>query len=126
MSANPFPTPVREEEFRADAVIEPGRLVLQLWGNADLRVKDKLDDFLGGADAHATSSGLEEVVADLRQLAFMNSSCLKALATWLSRVHERVDGERYRIRFLRDPAAQWQARSLPFLAKLGTPFVTVE
>ena len=54
-----------------------------------------------------------EVVADFRELVFMNSSCLKEFVRWIAQVEERA--EHYRIRFLSDPDAQWQSRSLQAL-----------
>jgi hypothetical protein len=117
---------VQDDEFRAHATLEGKRLELHLWGNADLRVKDKLDGFLAAADTQAMLHELPEVIADLRQLAFMNSSCIKALVTWLSGVQERSPAEQYRIRFLRDPDARWQSRSLQFLVAFAPKLITIE
>jgi hypothetical protein len=66
-----------------------------------------------------------EVVADFRELAFMNSSCLKEFVRWIAQVDERTD-DHYRIRFLSDPGAQWQSRSLQALRAFAPNLVTIE
>ena len=65
-----------------------------------------------------------EVVADFRELVFMNSSCLKEFVRWIAQVEER--DEHYRIRFLSDPDAQWQSRSLQALRAFAPNLVTIE
>jgi len=42
----------------------------------------------------------------------MNSSCLKALVTWLRRVREHLLEQRYTIRFLHQPELHWQMQLL--------------
>ena len=44
---------------------------------------------------------------------------------WIAQVDERPD-DHYRIRFLSDPAAQWQSRSLQALRAFAPNLVTVE
>jgi hypothetical protein len=56
----------------------------------------------------------------------MNSSCLKALVTWLSNVQRRPATQQYKIRFLQEPAAHWQMRSLGALAAFAPGIVQVE
>ena len=66
-----------------------------------------------------------EVVADFRELVFMNSSCLKEFVRWIAQVEERPE-EHYRIRFLSAPDAQWQSRSLQALRAFAPNLVTIE
>jgi hypothetical protein len=118
--------PIDDAEFRARSMVEGRRLVLHFWGNADMRAKSPLDAFLAAADGKACAAAVEEVVVDLRELVFMNSSCLKALVTWLATVQERPAAERYLIRFLKEPAAHWQVRSLHALAAFAPDIVQIE
>ena len=74
---------------------------MRLWGNADLRVNGPLGPFLDQVDDQARRNHMGEVVADFRELVFMNSSCLKEFVRWIAQVEERA--EHYRIRFLSDP-----------------------
>lgn len=117
---------IQDTEFTAHADLQDKRMVLHFWGNADLRAKEHLDVFLEQADQQCVASGVQEVAADFRELVFMNSSCLKALVTWLSKVQERPNDQQYRIVFLKDPAAHWQARSLHALVTFAPGMIRVE
>jgi hypothetical protein len=56
----------------------------------------------------------------------MNSCCLKALVTWLGKVQERPSEEQYRVLFMKDPAAHWQARSLHALVAFAPGMIRIE
>ena len=124
MSAVDIPG-IKDSEFEATAAVDGGSLVMRLWGNADLRVNGPLGPFLDSVDDEARRAHSNEVVADFRELVFMNSSCLKEFVRWIAQVDERPT-DHYRIRFLSDPAAQWQSRSLQALRAFAPNLVTVE
>lgn len=118
-------TPIDEGDFKASGQLEGERMALQLWGNADMRVKARIDTFLEEADSKAIAAGVKEVVVDFRELVFMNSSCLKALVTWLGKVQDRPVNERYAVRFVREPAAHWQKRSFNALVAFASEVLTI-
>jgi hypothetical protein len=123
----PFPLdPIEDPDFTATGVFEETRLALRMWGNADTRAKAELDVFLDAADRQSIAAGVKEVVVDFRELVFMNSSCLKALVTWLGRVQDRPADKRYAVRFLKEPAAHWQMRSFGALVAFAGEILTVE
>ena len=116
---------IKDAEFEATAAVDGQALTVRLWGDADLRVSGPLGPFLDCVDEEARSHHLAEVVADFRELVFMNSSCLKEFVRWIARVEERPDNP-YRIRFLSDPGAQWQARSLQALRAFAPNLVSID
>ena len=118
--------PIQEPDFRATGTFDDTRLNVRLWGNADQRGNTILDGFLQAADRQAVAAGIKEVVVDFRELLFMNSSCLKALVTWLRCVREHPPEQRYAIRFLHEPEAHWQMRSFSALAAFGRGVLTIE
>jgi hypothetical protein len=118
--------PIKDDEFGARGLLEGRRVHLHLWGNADLRVKDRLDTFLRQADKLSVEAAVQEVVVDFLRLDFMNSSCLKALVTWLGKVQERPIAEQYGVVFLKNPAAHWQSRSLHALATFAPSMIRIE
>src|SRR5262245_9803906 len=97
----PAVKPIEDPEFVARGELDGARRRLHLWGKADMRANDPLDKCLGAVDDRALADAAEEVVVDLRELVFMNSSCLKAVVTWLGRVQDRPTAQRYRVRFLK-------------------------
>jgi hypothetical protein len=123
----PYPlAPIEEPDFTATGQFDEARLALRLWGNADMRVKARLDTFLDEADRQSIAANVKEVVVDFRELVFMNSSCLKALVTWLGRVQDRPANQRYAIKFLKEPAAHWQKRSFNALSAFAGEVLTIE
>ena len=118
--------PIQEQDFRATGSFDDARLNVHMWGNADQRGNTLLDGFLQAADRQAVAAGIKEVVVDFRELVFMNSSCLRALVTWLRRAQEHPPEQRYAIRFVHEPEAHWQMRSFSALAAFGRGVLTIE
>jgi anti-anti-sigma factor len=116
---------VHEHEFSAEAVLREGVLVVTLNGNADLNVKAQLDQFLAGVHEEAELRALTDVEVDVRRLEFMNSSCLKCLVGWISRIQDEPPGRQYRVAFQSSPTLFWQRRSLHALSCLASELVTV-
>ena len=118
--------PVREHEFRADAALREGVLVLTLNGNADLNVKTRLDHFLAAVHAEVQRRAVGDVEVDVRELEFMNSSCLKCLVGWISRIQDEPPARQYRVSFRSSPSLFWQRRSLHALSCLAADLVSVQ
>jgi len=117
--------PVNDADFRARAGAEGPSLHVTLVGNADLTVKTELDRFMTAVHEEARRIDAKEVVVDLKELEFMNSSCLKSLVWWISSVNELTADRQYHITFLSSPAMYWQRRSLTALAGLAGNLVSI-
>ena len=122
--------PVREPDFNADARFGDApegsaTLTVVLTGNADLNVKVMLDHFLVAVHEQSQAKHIPEVEVDVRKLEFMNSSCLKCLVGWISRIQDSPPGEQYRVTFKSSPTMFWQRRSLQALSYLATDLVSV-
>ena len=117
---------VSEDGFSAAAEVVGGVLTASVSGNADLMVRMALEEFLRALHAEARHRRLAGVTVDLRTLAFMNSSCLKALVSWVTQIQDLPRDERYRITFLSSPALRWQRHSLARLCLLGDDLIQVE
>ena len=117
--------PVDELDFRARAGAEGPALHVTLVGNADLNVKSELDRFMSAVHEEARRIGAKDVIMDLKELEFMNSSCLKCLVWWISSVNDLTADRQYHITFLSSPAMYWQRRSLTALAGLAGNLVSI-
>ena len=117
--------PIDDQEFRAQASGGGPDLHVTLVGNADLTVKAELYRFMTAVHEEARRTGAKEVVVDLKELEFINSSCLKSLVWWISSVNELTADRQYRITFLTSPAMYWQRRSLSALAGLASDLVSI-
>jgi anti-anti-sigma factor len=116
----------KENDFAAKASIGEGRIMVSLSGTADVTSRNQLDHFLREVHQEAQRRRAEEVTVDVRQLEFMNSSCLKCLVWWVSTVQEQPADAKYRIVFLSSPSVYWQRRSLDALACLAGDIISVQ
>jgi hypothetical protein len=112
-------------EFAASAEMEDRKLCARLEGTADLNAKSALDEFLLQLYWAAEQERAVEVVIDLRDLVFINSSCLKSFITWICAADEVAAPNRYRITFLAGPSLRAHSRSIDALATLADEIVTV-
>lgn len=116
---------VVEQDFSAAAALEAGVVSAVLTGNADLRSRQSLGDFLSSLHEAADRLGVGEVTVDLRQLRFMNSSCFKNFITWITTMQEMTPEKQYRVCFISDPSMHWQKRSLHTLSCFGQGLISV-
>lgn len=117
---------VSTADFQANALHDAAGVSVRLTGNADVRVMAPLDAMLRTLSAELERLSVPEVVVDLRNLQFMNSSCFKSFVTWLGQVQELEPEKQYRIRFLSDANKHWQKRSLSALSCFAVDLVKIE
>jgi len=113
-------------EFSCVALHDGGSIRASLKGNADGAAIDALASLLAQVHVEAARLGASETVVDLRELEFMNSSCLKRFVTWISNIQALDGSARYRVKFLSNPTMHWQKRSLHALRSFADDLVTVE
>jgi hypothetical protein len=117
---------LQETDFAARANASNRRIQVSLSGTADLTVKTQLDHFLREVHSEAQRCLAEEVTVDVRELEFMNSSCLKSFVWWISTVQEQPSDGKYRIVFVSSPSVYWQRRSLNALACLANEIISIQ
>jgi hypothetical protein len=128
MSVNAMSAPpllVERPDFLATAECGDRTVSVRMSGTADLDVKKALDEFLVRLHETARTTGAIEVVMDVRELKFMNSSCLKGLVTWIGTVQGLPIMNQYRIVLTSRADLHWQRRSLHALSSLAAGLVTV-
>jgi hypothetical protein len=113
-------------DFGLTATLEGSRITVRMRGNGGMKAQHVLEQFLTALHQQVQQVGASEVVVDIRELEFMNSSCLKDLVFWLSTVRDAPPAGRYHIVFLSNPAYHWQKRSLHSLTCFATDFVNVQ
>lgn len=104
--------------------LENNCIKVTLVGTGDMNAITELNEYLTRVHAEAQRLVVPEVICDLRQLSFMNSSCFKAFVTWIDTV--KNDKRPYRIRLLASSTLPWQRRSLEALRRLAVGVVSVE
>lgn len=99
---------------------------LALCGTADGDVRVLLEAFIKQLHAEVVRIGIKRVDLDLRELEFMNSSCLKILVSWLAVLRDLAPGEQYKLRIRSNPNLLWQRRSLTALQCFAVELVSIE
>lgn len=99
-------------------------LRVSIEGEASLDELETLGRVLDATHAEAQRLAAKEVVMDLTQLEFLNSSGVKHFVTWLQKASSIDDG--YKIRLVSSPLVPWQRRGLEVLRCFAPQRVTVE
>ena len=100
--------------------------VLICSGCAETESLESLERVLLEIHDDALESSAEWVVADVRELEFASSSCLKVFVKWLQRIQELEDERRYKVMFRTNPRHPWQRRSLNVLAAFAPGIVEIQ
>jgi hypothetical protein len=116
---------VTGDDFSGATTRDGNVLTTKLRGTADYSAIDLLDKLLTQTHVDATKHPASEVVVDLRDLEFMNSSCFKSFVSWITDVQELDAGAQYKVRFLSNPKLHWQKRSLHSLRCFAVELITV-
>lgn len=117
---------VSTADFKANASSDAQGISVTLTGNADVRVMAPLDAMLRTLSMELERVTPPEVVVDMRNLQFMNSSCFKSFVTWLGHVQDLEPQKQYKIRFLSDANKHWQKRSLSALSCFAVDLVRID
>jgi hypothetical protein len=115
-----------EATFSASVVHDAKDIVIRFAGNADVAAQKHLDRLFGDVHEQAGLLGISRVQVDMRELAFMNSSCIKDVIVWLEKIRQTAEDKRYLVAFLSSGAQPWQRRSLHAISHFARGIVTVE
>lgn len=103
-----------------------GTIAVKLAGTADTAVRAELERYVKTVHEEAVRLRVPAVVVDLKELEFMNSSCLKIFVAWLAQLRELEPQSQYKVRIRSNPALLWQRRSLAALSCFAVDLVTIE
>jgi hypothetical protein len=117
---------VRGGEVTGTAARDGATITAFLKGNADMTAIDAVGKLIADLHVEATRAKTTEVIVDLRDLEFMNSSCFKAIVTWIASIRALDAAKRYRVRFVANPAMHWQKRSLDALRCFAVDLIAVD
>ncbi|MEO8177319.1 MAG: hypothetical protein ABI895_00675 [Deltaproteobacteria bacterium] len=98
--------------------------LVTLTGTGDASAAQPLDDYLVRLHEQLRLRKSASVLVDVTQLEFMNSSCIKAFASWIHDVDTSDTPYSVRLRF--NPGLRWQKRTLDTLTRLAPRTVQLE
>jgi hypothetical protein len=115
---------VRADGFTIEPLIDAAIPTIKISGNGDTESIASLDRFLRELHEQMLHAQSDQIEVDFGDLYFMNSSCIKALMSWIHRV--RLAGAPYRVYFMTNPRLSWQRRSLQPLQRLAPTIVALQ
>jgi hypothetical protein len=117
---------IETHTMTATAKLAEATIAVRLAGTADTEIRASLDQFVQQLHLEAVRLTAANVTVDLRELEFMNSSCLKVFVTWLAKLRDLEASKQYRIQIRSNPQLLWQRRSLAALSCFAADLVTIE
>lgn len=115
---------VKLANFSVHHTLEPARAVIHLGGNGDMAAIEPLGAYLKALHQTAVSRRYRSVQVDCTDLYFLNSSCLKAILTWIHTLGSSLPPP-YGVHFITATSAPWQRRSLEAMRRLAPDIVTI-
>ena len=112
-------------ELHAAARSAESSMTLSLVGTADTSAEAALNELLGRLHGELQKAGMRDVVVDMHDLEFMNSSCFKCFLSWITDIQELEQERQYRVKFVSNPQLHWQKRSLHSLRCFAVELITV-
>lgn len=116
--------PIELQGFSVVPTLDADTLRLAFSGVADLDAVAGLGALLPKVHQQAALHDVREVQFDFCALEFMNSSCFKALVTFID--NAKTVSATYRIRFITTSKHYWQRRSLEALRRLAMGIVLIQ
>jgi len=119
--------PVNEERIIIDVLDSPNGVTVKFSGDIDMEDPSIiLDPLFEKVHNGVLENNYKEVMADFRELNFLNSSGIKAVAKWIMKLSEVDDIQKYIIKIVHNKDITWQVTSLPTLTFLVPGAVQVE
>lgn len=115
---------VTKAAFSVEFSMEDDAVQVVLSGNGDMEAAPILGRYVSVLHSHAQQHKAKVICFDLTRLYFLNSSCLKSLASLISLDTRLGPSEQYKIIFRL--GLPWQRRTLAALQSLGRGFVIIE
>ncbi|MBN1698117.1 MAG: hypothetical protein JW881_11435 [Spirochaetales bacterium] len=118
---------INEERIKIEVLDSTVGVVIKFIGDIDMEDPSIiLDPLFEQVHNKVLENDIKEVVADFRELNFLNSSGIKAVAKWIMKLSEVDDSQKYIIKIVHNKDITWQVTSLPTLTFLVPGAVQVE
>jgi anti-anti-sigma factor len=124
-AGNSMVAEVNTPTFSTESRVTTRAIVVKVRGNADSAVIEPFQVFLDQVGNAAQALRVQETVFDLKDLYFMNSSCMALFLRMVKRVIEHSI-DKYAIRFCVNPQLVWQRQSLSAIRNFAPSIVVIE
>jgi anti-anti-sigma factor len=116
---------VQKDAFQTWSEQRGDAIVVRMRGNADIDAQEQLKHFLDRLHTEAKRLAIQEMVFELQELYFMNSSCLSLLLRHVNAILESPS-HAYHLTFRSNPNLRWQKRSFQALQSYAPELINLE
>jgi hypothetical protein len=118
---------IKQDRMEVEVLDDDSIIRVKFKGDIDMEDPGVLlDPFFNKLHEGMLAQEIKEVKADFKELNFLNSSGIKAVAKWIMKLTEVDDDRKYSIRIIYNRDITWQVTSLPTLNFLVPGVVKVE
>ena len=118
---------LHEDRMIVEVTDDDSKITVTFKGDIDMEDPGMvLDPFFSTLHERLLAQKIKEVNTDFKELNFLNSSGIKAVAKWIMKLGEVSEAERYTIYIQYNRDITWQVTSLPTLNFLVPGVVKVE
>jgi hypothetical protein len=118
---------IAQGKIKIDVLDEGTNVAIRFVGDIDMEDPSIiLDPLFEKIHTGMVIKKLHEITADFRQLTFLNSSGIKALAKWIMKLVTLPADQKYAIKIVHNKSITWQVTSLPTLTYLVPGGVKIE
>ncbi len=119
--------PILQDKIKVEVTDSDSGLTVTFVGDIDMQDSSVLfDPLFSRLHEGMVAQKIPVVTADFRELTFLNSSGIKAIAKWIMKLAMLPPEQKYQIRLVHNKAITWQVTSLPTLTFLVPGAVRVE
>jgi len=84
-----------------------------------------LDPFFKRIHESALKNKISQIVIDLMDLNYINSSGITIFVKWIINLQQLPDTEKYTLKFICNPDHKWQKQSIAMLAKTAPKIISI-
>jgi hypothetical protein len=118
---------IKQDRMEVEVFDDDSNMCVKFKGDIDMEDPGELlDPFFKNLHEGMLAHKIKEIKADFKELNFLNSSGIKAVAKWIMKLTELEEAKRYTIRIIYNRDITWQVTSLPTLNFLVPGVVKVE
>lgn len=119
--------PIEQEKIKISVNDAGAGVEVHFVGDIDMEDPSViLDPLFEKVHSGVVQNKITEVIANFKELNFLNSSGIKAVAKWIMKLAMLPPDKKYNIRIQHNKAITWQVTSLPTLTFLVPGAVKIE
>ena len=109
-----------------DVTIEVDKTMVVINGTIEYTdPTESLEPYFNRIHANALKNQIKQVIIDLTNLNYINSSGITIFVKWIINLQHLPDDKKYTLKFICNPDHKWQKQSISMLAKTAPTIISI-